>query len=136
MMCSTCLAVRGAALLLYMKLKMVLQVEDVYFPKERATGRRRPFCFVTFALQKVLSHCMLTDVAYSVQLLSGYCVSIESVSAACFSAQVAVQFSLNTSVTPFPLLLWYVRLVSCSVCDTDLISCHSIYSGRCSASVL
>jgi len=24
------------------------QVEDVYFPKERATRRCRPFCFVTF----------------------------------------------------------------------------------------
>ena len=29
------------------------QVEDVYFPKERGTGRRRPFCFVTFTSLKV-----------------------------------------------------------------------------------
>ena len=39
---------------LLLMLKWVFQVEDVYFPKERATGRRRPFCFVTFASQQVL----------------------------------------------------------------------------------
>ncbi len=48
-------------------LSPAVQVEDVYFPKERASGRRRPFCFVTFASQKVLifavmPHTKLTTV--------------------------------------------------------------------------
>ena len=37
---------------------VLIQVEDVYFPKERSSGRRRPFCFVTFASQKVLIQCL------------------------------------------------------------------------------
>lgn len=37
-----------------------VQVVDVYFPKDRATNRRKNFCFVTFATQQVSSRpCML-----------------------------------------------------------------------------
>ena len=32
-----------------------VQVVDVYFPKDRATNRRKNFCFVTFATQQVSS---------------------------------------------------------------------------------
>lgn len=39
-----------------MKLSLCCQVEDVYFPKERGTGRRRPFCFVTFTSLKVCNN--------------------------------------------------------------------------------
>ena len=32
-----------------------MQVVDVYFPKDRATNRRKNFCFVTFATQQASS---------------------------------------------------------------------------------
>ncbi|KAL3141690.1 hypothetical protein ABBQ32_004377 [Trebouxia sp. C0010 RCD-2024] len=53
------------------------KVEDVYFPKERATGRRRPFCFVTFALQKAAEKA----VAQSNREISGYQVASISMTA-------------------------------------------------------
>jgi hypothetical protein len=35
-----------------------LQVVDVYFPKDRATNRRKNFCFVTFATQQASCNCV------------------------------------------------------------------------------
>ena len=35
-----------------------LQVVDVYFPKDRATNRRKNFCFVTFATQQVNGYAL------------------------------------------------------------------------------
>jgi len=34
------------------------QVVDVYFPKDRATNRRKNFCFVTFATQQASCNCV------------------------------------------------------------------------------
>ncbi|KAL0048522.1 hypothetical protein WJX82_005027 [Trebouxia sp. C0006] len=53
------------------------KVEDVYFPKERASGRRRPFCFVTFASQKAAEKA----VAQSNREISGYQVASISMTA-------------------------------------------------------
>lgn len=53
------------------------KVEDVYFPKERASGRRRPFCFVTFALQKAAENA----VAQSSREIGGYPVASISMTA-------------------------------------------------------
>lgn len=53
------------------------KVEDVYFPKERVSGRRRPFCFVTFASQKAAEKA----VAQSTREISGYQVASISMTA-------------------------------------------------------
>jgi hypothetical protein len=47
------------------------QVEDVYFPKDKSTGKRRPFCFVTFDTLKAAERA----VAESNREISGYQIS-------------------------------------------------------------
>lgn len=47
------------------------KVEDVYFPREKASGRRRPFCFVTFASRKAAEKA----VAQSDRHINGYTIA-------------------------------------------------------------
>jgi hypothetical protein len=48
------------------------QVVDVYFPKDRATNRRKNFCFVTFATQQASRNCVFL-VCFALRLAGGGC---------------------------------------------------------------
>ena len=113
-------------------LSLVLQVEDVYFPKERATGRRRPFCFVTFASQKVLfsvlrlshpqyvhaqyvqrwaSHCDAVLSLYIRRLISAKVTTHPSLFCIFSHFSAAAHFHLVCTVL-MPLLLCYLTRAS------------------------
>ena len=100
---------------MFLMLSWVLQVEDVYFPKERATGRRRPFCFVTFASQKVF---FISCSAQHVQQLSSHCDAVLSLYIRCLLCSklrcILHVYTFPVAVHFGPVFMLHVFLLSSS----------------------